>query len=190
MVIALEAYLIILLALGAERIVELFIARRNAERAIAAGAIEVGQRHYRAMVIFHTAFLIACGVERLMRGHGAAPAIALIAVTAEILAQALRYWVIATLGPRWNTRIIVLPGAQPVTRGPYRFARHPNYVAVAIEMLAVPMIGGAWITAIVFSIGNAILMLVRIPAEERALGNSYAGAFGSLPRFIPRLRHG
>ncbi|MGO9454679.1 MAG: isoprenylcysteine carboxyl methyltransferase family protein [Candidatus Binataceae bacterium] len=190
MVISLEAYLIILLALGAERILELFIARRNAQRAIAAGAIEIGQRHYRAMVILHTAFLIACGVERQLRGRSAAPAIASIAVVAEILAQALRYWVIATLGPRWNTRIIVLPGAQPVTCGPYRFARHPNYVAVAIEMLAVPMIGGAWISAIVFSIGNAILMLVRIPAEERALGNTYAGVFGSLPRFIPRLRHG
>jgi methyltransferase len=190
MVISLPVYLGVIAILGAERVAELFIAQRNAARAFAAGAVEVGQRHYRAMVVFHTAFLVACVVERAARGHGAAPTVALVAIGAEIVAQALRYWVIWTLGPRWNTRIIVLPDMEPVTRGPFRFVRHPNYVAVAIEMVAVPMIGGAWITAIVFSLGNAILMMVRIPAEERAMGKSYAGAFSGRPRFLPRWRHG
>lgn len=82
------------------------------------------------------------------------------------------------------------PNAEPVTGGPFRFARHPNYVAVAIDMAAVPLMGGAWITAIVFSAANAILMMVRIPAEERAMGKAYEGAFGGLPRFLPRIRHG
>ncbi|MBV8139213.1 MAG: hypothetical protein JO121_26825, partial [Deltaproteobacteria bacterium] len=115
-------------------------------------------------------------------------AVAVPAIVAELFAQFLRYWVIFTLGSRWNTRIIVWPDAQPVTSGPFRFARHPNYLAVAIEIVAVPLIGGAWITAIVFSLGNAILLMVRIPAEERALGQPYAGAFAELPRFLPRIR--
>jgi len=190
MVISLPVYLGVIAALAAERGVELAIAQRNAARAFAAGAIEAGQGHYPAMVVFHSAFLVACVIERVMRGHGAPPAIAAIAVIAELFAQFLRYWVIFTLGPRWNTRIIVLPNAPPVTGGPFRFLRHPNYVAVAIEMIAVPMIGGAWITAIAFSVGNGILMMFRIPAEERAMGKSYAGAFSALPRFFPRIRHG
>ena len=185
MVISLQLYLALIAILGLERVVELFIANRNAARAFAAGAIETGQRHYRVMVVFHTAFLVSCVVERIVRGNGAAPAVAAIAVAGEIFAQFLRYWVIATLGARWNTRIIVMPDAPPITGGPFRFARHPNYIAVAIEMAAVPMIGGAWITAIVFSIGNAILMMVRIPAEERAMGRPYAHAFATLPRFFP-----
>lgn len=190
MVISLPVYLGVIAALAAERGVELVIAQRNAARAFAAGAIEVGQGHYPAMVVFHTFFLVACVVERLMRGRAAPPAIAAGAVVAELFAQLLRYWVIFTLGPRWNTRIIVLPDAAPVTGGPFRFLRHPNYVAVAIEMVAVPMIGGAWLTAIAFSLGNVILMMFRIPAEERAMGKSYAGAFSTLPRFFPRIRHG
>ncbi|HTR62512.1 MAG TPA: isoprenylcysteine carboxylmethyltransferase family protein [Candidatus Binataceae bacterium] len=190
MVISLPVYLGVIAALAAERGVELAIAQRNAARAFAAGAIEAGQGHYPAMVVFHSAFLVACVIERVMRGHGAPPAIAAIAVIAELFAQFLRYWVIFTLGSRWNTRIIVLPNAPPVTGGPFRFLRHPNYVAVAIEMIAVPMIGGAWITAIAFSVGNGILMMFRIPAEERAMGKSYAGAFSALPRFFPRIRHG
>jgi methyltransferase len=190
MVISLPVYLGVLGLIAVERGVELIIAQRNAARAFAAGAVETGQRHYRAMVVVHTLFLVACGVERVLRGRGANPAIAIAAIVAELIAQALRYWVILTLGSRWNTRIIVIPGATPVTRGPYHFLRHPNYVAVAIEMIAVPMIGGAWITAVVFSFANTILMLIRIPAEERALGQTYAGMFRSLPRFIPRVRHG
>lgn len=190
MVISLPVYLGVIVALALERVLELYIARRNAARAFAAGAIEVGHRHYRAMVVLHTAFLIACVVERIWRGHGAPPAVAALAIAAEVFAQGLRYWVIVTLGDRWNTRIIVLPSAAPVTGGPFRFARHPNYVAVAIDMAAVPLMGGAWITAIVFSAANAILMMVRIPAEERAMGKAYQGAFGALPRFLPRIRHG
>ncbi len=190
MVISFPLYLGILGALAAERGLELYIARRNAARAFAAGAVEAGERHYRAMVIVHAAFLVSCAAERAIRGHGAPPIIASIAIAAELGAQLLRYWVIFTLGARWNTRIIVLPGAKPVTGGPFRFIRHPNYVAVAVEMAAVPMIGGAWMTAILFSIANAILMMVRIPAEERALGKPYEGALGGLPRFLPRFRHG
>jgi methyltransferase len=188
MVISLPVYLGIIAVLTLERGVELYIARRNAARAFAAGAVEIGRRHYRAMVVFHAAFLVACAAESVVRGSGAPVAVAVPAIAAEIFAQFLRYWVIYTLGPRWNTRIIVFPEAEPITSGPFHFARHPNYLAVAIEMVAVPLIGGAWVTAVVFSLGNAILMMVRIPAEERALGQPYAGAFSALPRFLPRIR--
>jgi len=188
MVISPPVYLGIVAILALERGVELYIAHRNAARAFAAGAVEIGQRHYRVMVGFHAAFLVACAVESILRGSGAPAAVAVPAIVAELFAQFLRYWVIFTLRSRWNTRIIVFPDARPVTSGPFRFARHPNYLAVAIEVVAVPLIGGAWVTAIVFSLGNAILLMVRIPAEERALGQSYAGAFATLPRFLPRIR--
>ena len=189
MVTSFGFYLTVIAAIGADRILELFIARRNANRAFAAGAIEVGQAHYPLMVAFHVAFLAACIIERSLRRHGPPPSIAWLAIVLELCAQMLRYWAIIALGARWNTRIVVRPELDPVTSGPYRLMRHPNYVAVAIEMVAVPAIGGAWFTAIVFSIGNALMMMVRIPAEERAMGLRYAGSFGKLPRFIPRIGH-
>ena len=97
----------------------------------------------------------------------------------------MRYWAIRTLGERWNTRILFVPGDAPVTSGPYRWVRHPNYVAVILEMAAIPMIHGAWITALVASAVNAGLLWVRIRAEEQALGTAYTQAFAERPRFIP-----
>jgi methyltransferase len=114
----------------------------------------------------------------------------LAALAVAIGAQALRWWAIATLGWRWNTRIIVVPGASPFTGGPYRFLRHPNYLAVILEMLAIPLVHGAWLTALVFSSLNAALLAIRIPAEERALGRPYAEAFERLSRILPRVPHG
>lgn len=179
MIISLRTYLILLAALVVERMFELGLARRNARWAMRNGAIEAGQAHYRAMVAMHAAFIVACAVEAIWLPRHFPTIIAGIALGAELAAQALRYWAIATLGPRWNTRIVVMPGAKPVTGGPYRFLRHPNYLAVAIEIAAVPMIGGAIVTAIVFSIGNGILMAIRIPAEERVLGAGGARAGGA-----------
>jgi methyltransferase len=105
-----------------------------------------------------------------------------------LAAQVLRYWAIRTLGPRWNVRVIVVPGAPVVTGGPYRFLRHPNYVAVVVEGFAIPLIHGAWGTALVFSAANALLLVVRIRCEERALAAhcDYAARFGAAPRFVPR----
>ena len=105
----------------------------------------------------------------------------------EVIAQALRYWSVATLREKWNTRVIVISGDEPVTRGPYRYIRHPNYAAVALEIACVPLIRALVTIAVVFSVGNAILLALRVPLEERALGESYRRAFTSRRRFIPRL---
>jgi methyltransferase len=188
-VISLRTYLIILAILIVERIFELDRARRNARKAFAHGAIEVGQVHYRVMVAFHALFIASCAFEAALFPHAFPPIVAWVALAGEILAQALRYWAVTTLGDRWNTRIIVTPDRAPVTGGPYRFMRHPNYLAVVIEIAAVPMIGGAIFTAIAFSIGNALILAVRIPAEERAMGTRYANALGARRRFLPGLRH-
>jgi methyltransferase len=153
---------------GLERLVELRISKRNYKAAMAAGGHEAFARHFVAMTVMHTLFLVACVVEAFFRPFSAT--LAALALSAVVLAQALRYWVIATLGVRWNVRIVVFPNAPLVTSGPYRFLRHPNYVAVAVEIIALPLVHSGWLTALVFSLANAALMAVRIPAEESALG--------------------
>ena len=183
----LHAYLALVGLFALERVAEMLLSRRNARRAVAAGAVEVGRGHYAAMVPFHAAFLAACAAEALAF-PAPPPRVARLAVALALAAQALRWWSVATLGERWNTRILAVPGAAPVTGGPYRYLRHPNYVAVVIELAALPLAWGSWRTAIVFSVGNAALLAVRIPAEERALGAAYAAAFSTTPRFVPAAR--
>jgi methyltransferase len=190
MVSAPGGYLGLLGLLAAERLVELVLSRRNAARAFARGGVETGRGHYRVMVVFHSLFLVACAVEVVGLSRPCPGGLGLAALGVALAAQGLRYWAIASLGERWNTRIIVVPGLPPVTRGPYRFLRHPNYVAVVLEMAAVPLVHGAWVTAVVFSLGNALLLLVRIRAEEAALGAAYAEAFADKPRFIPEVPRG
>jgi len=104
---------------------------------------------------------------------------------AVLLTQALRWWAVATLGDKWNVRVIVVPGEAPIRRGPYRLLRHPNYLAVAVEMLCVPLVHGAWLTAVVFSALNALVLRDRIRIEEQALGEPYRRAFAGVPRFMP-----
>jgi methyltransferase len=187
MVISERAYLLLLALLAVERVFELLISRRNALRAFAHGGIEVARGHYRVMVTMHTLFLASCAVESIFVVHAILPMTSAIALVSAVVAQVLRYAAVVTLGERWNTRIIVMPGAAPVTRGLYRWIRHPNYVAVVIEIVALPMIRGSWITAIVFTIANAMLLAVRIPAEEHALGANYSEAFGKVSRFFPHF---
>ncbi|WNG40456.1 hypothetical protein F0U61_47315 [Archangium violaceum] len=190
MVSSLNGYLAFLGLLAAERLVELVISQRNAARAFARGGVETGQRHYRVMVVLHSLFLVACVAEVVALRRPFPGGIGFAALGVALVAQALRYWSIVSLGELWNTRIIVVPGLSPVTRGPYRYLRHPNYVAVVLELAAVPLIHGAWVTAVVFSLANAGLLLVRIRAEEAALGAAYADAFANRPRFIPEVPRG
>jgi len=185
MVVGERAYIAILALVAAERLVELCLSRRNAGRALAGGGIESGAGHYRAMVAMHSAWLLACAAESIAMPRAVAPMLSSGALAIAAGAQALRYWAMWTLGARWSTRIIVTPGAAPVTGGPYRYLRHPNYLAVAIELAAIPLIRANWYTAIVFSIANAILMAIRIPAEERAMGAGYRAAFAARRRMLP-----
>lgn len=190
MVSSLGLYTAGIALVAVERLGELRLSKHHAEWALARGAVEVGRGHYRVMAVFHLLFLVACVAEpRLL--HRPFPGWpGFVALGAAGLAQALRYWAVATLGDRWNTRIIVLPGAPPVTGGPYRFLRHPNYLAVVVELVSLPLVHGAWLTAVVFSLGNAALLAVRIRAEEAALGPGYAAAFAGRSRLIPEVRRG
>jgi len=177
-----------LVLLAVERTVELWLSRRNARRAFAAGGVEAGRGHYPAMVLFHASVVAACAAEPILAPRPWPLGASLAALAAALLAQGLRWWAIATLGARWSTRIVVLPGAPPVTDGPYRFLRHPNYLAVVLEIAAVPLIGGALFTALGATIGNALLLSVRIPVEERALGDAWARAFEGRGRLLPGRR--
>jgi methyltransferase len=185
MVTSVQAYLALLVLIALERGVELVLSARNARTARTLGGVESGQRHYPVMASFHALFLVACAAEVVFLHRPFPGLLGWVALAAVALAQALRYWAIATLGWRWNTRIVVVPGEPPVTAGPYRWIRHPNYVAVVTEMVALPLVHGAWLTAGVFSLGNAWLLAVRIRAEERALGPAWEAAFAGRPRFVP-----
>lgn len=190
---ALSAYFGFLLMIGAERIVELLLSRRNARIALARGGVESGAAHFRWMTVLHALFLPACAIEAYLwtvhRGHDwiVSPThlSSRLFLLLALSAQGLRWWAIGALGWRWNVRVIVTPGEPPVRRGPYRFVRHPNYLAVIFEMLAIPLVHGAFLTALVFSALNAVVLRLRIRDEERALGDAYERAFAQVPRFIP-----
>ena len=170
---------------GIERLWELRLSVKNAAWAFANGGKEYGLPHYRFMTVFHTLFLISCVAEPWLFSRPFPMPWGFIALGLAVAAQGLRYWAITTLGTRWNTRVIVLPEAAPVTGGPYRFVRHPNYVAVVLELAVLPLIHGGWMTAVVFTIGNALLLRVRVKVEEEALGSHYAAAFANTPRLVP-----
>lgn len=189
MVRSVALYLAFLGLLYAERLLELLVSRRNARLALAAGGVEFGKGHFTVMVLVHTLFPLACAAEVLAVHRRFPGVVGYAALAAALAAQVMRWWAVATLGRQWNTRIIVVPGAQPVTAGPYRYLRHPNYLAVMLEAASVPLIYGAWLSAIVFVTANAALLSARIPAEERALGEQYSQAFAGLPRFLPGGRH-
>ncbi len=160
----------VLVALVAlERVVELVVATRHLAWATARGGVESGRRHYPWMVLLHTGLLAGCLVEAWVAHRGPHPVLGGVMAGVVVLTQLLRWWCIRTLGPQWNTRIVIVPGLAPVTSGPYRFLPHPNYLAVAVEGLALPLAGSAWVTAIIFTVLNAWLMTIRIPAEEKAL---------------------
>ncbi len=163
-------FTLLIAAVAAERIAELIVSQRNVTWAVRHGGIETGLGHYPPMVVLHTGLLAACLLEVLVGDRPFVPLLGWSMLVLVLCAQGLRWWCISTLGRRWNTRVIVIPGLALVAKGPYRWLRHPNYVAVAIEGIALPLVHTAWITALVFSVLNAVLLLgFRIQAEERAL---------------------
>jgi methyltransferase len=160
------------LATGVERLNELRVSRRNAAAAFARGGVESGRGHFPWMVALHTALLVGAVVEVWALHRPFIPALGWPMLAIALACQAGRLWVIRSLGAQWNTRVIVVPGAARVRRGPYRWAwlPHPNYLIVIVEGIALPLVHTAWITALAFTVLNAVLLLgFRIPAEDRAL---------------------
>ncbi|GAA4966030.1 isoprenylcysteine carboxyl methyltransferase family protein [Kineococcus glutinatus] len=173
----------VLIALTAlERVAELVVSVRNARWALSHGGVESGRRHFPPMVALHTALLAGCLAEVHLADRQFLPALGWPALVLAVGSQVLRWWCIATLGPQWNTRVIVVPGLSLVRRGPYRWLRHPNYVAVVLEGVVLPLVHTAWITALVFTVLNAVLLFgFRIPVEQRALTASGRRSRASLP---------
>ena len=166
-----------LMALTAlERLVELRVSLRNAAWSFARGGVEHGRGHYPFMVVLHTGFLFAAPLEAWLLDRPFFPAVGIPLVVAAVLLQGLRWWCIQTLGPRWNTRVIFVPGLKRVTGGPYRYLSHPNYVVVVLEGLVLPLIHSAWVTALVFGLCNALLLRRRISVENAALAEMEAAA--------------
>lgn len=162
------AAIAILALVTLQRLAELAIARRNTRRLLARGAFEVGAGHYPLIVAVHALWLatlwwLAPGKPILWQLMGV-----------FLLLQLARLWVLATLGGRWTTRIIVLPGEPLATHGPFRFVRHPNYLIVAAEIAVLPLAFGLWLVALAFSILNAAVLAIRVRAEEKALASSRA----------------
>jgi methyltransferase len=165
-------YTVFVLLTGLERLYELRVSTRNASLAFAKGGGEVGKAHFPFMVALHTGLLVACIAEVWLLDREFPGTLGWIMLVIALLCQGARYLIIHTLGEQWNTRVIVVPGAPRITRGIYSlpWLRHPNYWVVAIEGIALPLVHGAWITAVVFTILNAVLLLgFRIPQENRAL---------------------
>ncbi len=172
-----------------QRIAELRLASINANWIRKQGGYEVGQKHYPLLVGIHTLFFFSLIFEVQFR-NASPPSWWYLPFFLFLVAQGLRIACLRSLGPYWNTRIFVVPGSSPVSRGPYRFLRHPNYVVVITEILSLPLIFGAYGTAVLFSALNLLVLLgIRIPIEEEALGKatSYYQEMGDRRRLFPRI---
>lgn len=175
-------YVVLVAAVALERVAELVVSRRNAAWSLQRGGVEYGARHYPAMVVLHTALLAACLLEVLALGRPFVPALGWAMLLVVVASQGLRWWCITTLGHQWNTRVIVVPSLRLVARGPYRRLRHPNYVAVVAEGIALPLVHSAWVTAVCFTALNAVLLRVRISTENAALASISVPGGQTVPR--------
>ena len=151
-----------------QRLVELFIAKQNEKWMKSQGAFEAGASHYPYMVAMHICFFVALIAEVIGLDRGLS-AVWPLFLTLFLLAQLLRVWCLSSLGKYWNTKIIVLPHAKVVRKGPYKWIRHPNYLIVATELMVLPLLFNAYLTALLFTLLNMWMMSVRIPVEEQAL---------------------
>lgn len=168
---SLTAFVVLVTLVALERLAEMVVSTRNAAWSFARGGRETGRGHYPVMVVLHTGFLVAMVLEAVVRRPEVPPGLAWSMLAVVVAAQALRWWCIATLGPRWNTRVIIVPDLPPVRSGPYRWLAHPNYVAVVIEGLALPLVHAGWVTAVTFTVLNAGLLAVRLRVERAALAS-------------------
>ena len=167
--VSLYYYIAIMVATAIERLIEVRVSLRNAKWSFERGGVEYGAGHYPFMVILHTGFLFACLLEAWLLERSFIPSLGYPMLILAIATQGLRWWCINTLGYRWNTRVIIVPNLPRITHGPYRYLSHPNYIIVALEGIALPLIYSCYYTAIGFTFLNAILMMVRLRCENEAL---------------------
>lgn len=161
-------FIIVMAIVCLQRLVELIIAKRNEKWMREQGAYEVGAGHYPLIVSLHIGFFISLAAEVILLERSISewwP----VWMSLFLLAQAGRIWSLASLGRFWNTKIIVLPGANVIKQGPYRWIRHPNYLIVAVEILVLPLLFQAYYTALIFSVLNMMILSIRIKVEEKAL---------------------
>jgi len=167
-------YLGLVLAGVLERVAELVVSQRHLRWALARGGVEFGRGHYPPMVVLQVGLGVGCVAEVFLLDRPFLPVLGWSMLAVVLASQALRWWCIKTLGPRWNTRVVVVPGLPLVKAGPYRWLRHPNYVAVVAEGIAFPLVHSAWLTALCFTVLNAMVLTVRIRCEDRALATAAA----------------
>jgi methyltransferase len=183
------AYLALLLLVAVLRIVELQISLRHQREMVAHGAAKINDPRFRWMVLLHTAVLIGAALEVVFLHRPFIPILAAVCFVIFLAANAVRWWVIRTLGQHWNVQIMNSTGLGVITTGPFRYVRHPNYAAVFVEMLVLPLIHTAWITAIAGSLAHIVVLSQRLSTEERVLFSDaqYRAAMAGKPRFLPGL---
>jgi methyltransferase len=181
------AYLALIGLVAVERLAELVVSRRNLASVTARGGLLADARTLKSMAAFQVAFLLACPLETVLLHRPWVPALGVPMLLVAVLAMALRYWAMTTLGDRWNVRIAVVPGEPAVTSGPYRLVRHPNYLALAVETVALPLVHTAWLTA-TLGLGFLVPLLARrIRIEESALARhtDWSTAMAGRGRLLP-----
>jgi len=172
-----------------QRLTELFIAKKNEKWMINRGGVEHGNEHYPFIVSLHVLFLISLLLEVIIFQKELTE-LWVVLVPLLVITQLMRYWSVMSLGNYWNTKIIIVPNDIVVSKGPYQFIKHPNYVVVAVEILIIPLLFEAYITSLVFTMLNVVMMTIRIPAEEKALQTytNYQEVFTVKSRFLPKKR--
>ena len=183
------AFLGLLLAVAALRVAELQISRRHQKQIVAGGGSKVTDPKFLWMVLLHTAVLAGAALEVVFLRRPFVPVLAAISFALFLAANVIRWWVIRALGAHWNVEVMDSTKLGVVTSGPFRYVRHPNYAAVFLEMLFLPLIHTAWITAVFGSLAHAAVLSQRLSTEEKVLFSdpSYRAAMSSKPRFVPRL---
>jgi methyltransferase len=164
-------YALLIAAIAVERLAELVVSKRNLAWSRERGGAELGAGHYPTMVVLHVGLLVGSLVEPMVAGRPFIPSLGWPMLAVVVAAQVLRWWCITTLGQQWNTRVVIIPGAPRVSGGPYRMIPHPNYVAVVVEGIALPLVHSGWVTALVFTVCNAALLRARIKVENTALAS-------------------
>jgi methyltransferase len=182
-------YLVLLLGVAALRLVELRISRLHQQQMAARGARRIADPKFRWMVLVHSGVLVGAACEVVFLKRPLIPWLAAVMFLLFLAANAVRWWVIRTMGQHWNVQVVDSTQLGVVTSGPFRYVRHPNYAAVFMEMLALPLVHTAWITALAGTLAHVLVLAQRLSAEERVLwaNSDYRAAMTGKPRFLPGI---